>query len=143
MTYTVQIQGRKLVNFIYSCCVYLGKAVNTTDGFTGRHRCVLLNNCSAKLFGCELKHDDFNEIFFKNYLQNICMHHYQKSHNKVEKILDRWSEHVGSSPGHAPQNGNFLFVKLPGLDFFLANKCMGFKIYVKIVWIFVKTNLRK
>ena len=79
MTYTVQIQGRKLVNFIYSCCVYLSKAVNTIDGFTGRHRCVLSNNCSAKLFGFELKHDDFNEIFFKNYLQNICMHHYQKS----------------------------------------------------------------
>lgn len=67
----------------------------------------------------------------------------EKQHSRVEKFFDWWSEHVGSSPGHAPQNGNFLFVKFPDLDFFLPNKCMGFKIYVKIILIFVKTDLRE
>lgn len=37
----------------------------------------------------------------------------------------------------------YLFIKYPDLDFFLPYKCMDFKIYVKIVLIFVKTNLRK
>lgn len=31
--------------FIYSCCVYLSKAVSAIDGFVGRHMCF---NCSVK-----------------------------------------------------------------------------------------------
>ena len=56
---------------------------------------------------------------------------------------------MGSSPGSVLKARDFLspseaslFIKCPDLDFLSYNP-VDFKIYVKIILIFVKTNLRK
>lgn len=73
----------------------------------------MCSNCSTKLFVCELKHDDFNEISFKNLSSEYAYASLsEKQSSWVGKILDWWLEHVGSSPGSAPQNGNLLWVFL-------------------------------
>jgi multimeric flavodoxin WrbA len=50
--------------------------MNAIDGYRETKIC---SDCSAKLLGCELNHDDFNEISSKIYLKNMYMYHYHKS----------------------------------------------------------------
>lgn len=49
----------------------------------------MCSDCSTKLFVCELKHDDFNEISFKNLSSEYAYAHYQKS--KVAEWEKFWT----------------------------------------------------
>lgn len=111
----------------------------------------MYSDCSAKLFSCELKQDGFNKISFKNLSSGvrICIIPWKVT-CRAERTLDcgqsMWAQFV--APPHKP--GGFLslsaaslFIKWPDLDLFLSYNPMDFKIYIKIILIFVKTNLRK